>query len=119
MTLGTLRTFLLSIILALAAVSPMRAQWIPLNPVVGVQQQSDGARIALKTGYLHLRVCTDSIVRVVYSLEAAVPDRPDFIICLIIALGLEGICPSFDARLRVRRNISVGWMPLGQRSVHL
>jgi alpha-D-xyloside xylohydrolase len=80
MKLHTLHLFLLPIILLLAAASPARAQWIPLNPVVDVQQQSDGARIILKTGYLQLRVCTDSIVRVLYSLEAAIPARPDFII---------------------------------------
>ncbi len=80
MKLATLRAFLLFMLLVLAAVLPGRAQWIPLNPVAGVQQQSDGVRIALKTGYLHLRVCTDSIVRVQYSLEADVPARPDFII---------------------------------------
>jgi alpha-D-xyloside xylohydrolase len=76
----TLRLFLLPMILLLATVLPASAQWFALNPVVDVQQQSDGAQITLKTGYLHLRVCTDSIVRVLYSLEAAVPARPDFIV---------------------------------------
>ena len=77
---GTLRAFLLYMIYVLATVLPVRAQWIPLNPVAGIQQQSDGVRIALKTGYLHLRVCTDSIVRVQYSLEGDFPARADFII---------------------------------------
>ena len=57
-----------------------RGQWVPINPVVNVQQQSDGALLQLQRGYLRFRVCTDSIVRVIYSLEANVPEHTDFII---------------------------------------
>jgi alpha-D-xyloside xylohydrolase len=57
-----------------------RGQWVPINPVVNVQQQSDGALLQLQRGYLRFRVCTDSIVRVIYSLEPTVPERADFII---------------------------------------
>jgi len=64
----------------MAAVLPVPAQWNPLNPVINVRQQPDGALITLKTGFLRLRVCTESIVRVVYSLEADIPTRPDFIV---------------------------------------
>jgi alpha-D-xyloside xylohydrolase len=80
MRLHRLRSFLLPVIFALAVVWPASAQWIPLNPVVDAKQQPDGALITLKLGYLRLRVCTESIVRVVYSLDAAVPARPDFIV---------------------------------------
>src|SRR5208283_550606 len=57
-----------------------RGQWVPINAVVNVQQQSDGALLQLQRGYLRFRVCTDSIVRVIYSLEANVPEHTDFII---------------------------------------
>src|SRR5271157_2101053 len=57
-----------------------RGQWVPINPVVNVQQQSDGALLQLQRGYLRFRVCTDSIVRVIYSLEATMPEHTDFII---------------------------------------
>jgi hypothetical protein len=67
-------------VLSLAMVRPALAQWTPLNPVVDAQLQPDGALITLKVGYLRLQVCTDSIVRVVYSLEATVPPRADFIV---------------------------------------
>lgn len=55
-------------------------QWTPLNPVVDVQQTPDGALIRLENGDLRLQVCTPSIIHVVYSLEAAVTPRPDFIV---------------------------------------
>jgi len=70
--------FSVFVILGLAVTA--RAQWNPLNPVTGFNQQPDGVLIALKTGYLRLQVCADSIVHVVYSLEPAVPQRTDFIV---------------------------------------
>ncbi|HEV3036579.1 MAG TPA: glycoside hydrolase family 31 protein [Candidatus Angelobacter sp.] len=73
LTLGVL-------LLVLASVSAADAQWIPLNPVKNVEQLPDGAEIRLETGYLRLQVCTDSIVRITYSLEATLPQRPDFMI---------------------------------------
>jgi alpha-D-xyloside xylohydrolase len=60
--------------------SPLAAQWIPLNPVAAVEQQPEGALIALKAGFLRFHVCTDSIVHVVYSLERTVPERPDHLV---------------------------------------
>jgi alpha-D-xyloside xylohydrolase len=65
---------------AFAAASPLAAQWIPLNPVASVEQQSDGALLVLKTGFLRFQVCSDSIVHVVYSLERTVPERPDYLV---------------------------------------
>lgn len=76
----TLRSLALAAVLSVAAAGSARAQWTPLNPVVEAQPQADGALIALKTGFLRFRVCTDSIVRVLYSLEATVPPREDFIV---------------------------------------
>jgi alpha-D-xyloside xylohydrolase len=68
------------LLLVLASVSAADAQWIPLNPVKNVEQLPDGAEVRLETGYLRLQVCTDSIVRVVYSLEATLPQRQNFMI---------------------------------------
>src|SRR5260221_7458985 len=56
------------------------AQWLPLNPVKSVEPQPDGAEVVLQTGYLHLQVCSESIVHIIYSLEREVPKRPDLII---------------------------------------
>jgi len=71
-------------LLCLAATSVLpgvaRAQWLAVNPVINVQQQPDGALLQLQRGYLRFRVCTDSIVRVIYSLEASVPEHSDFLV---------------------------------------
>ena len=71
---------LLPVIFFLSGMTPAEAQWIPLNPVIDAQQQPDGALITLKTGFLRLRVCTPSMLRVIYSLDAEVPARLDFIV---------------------------------------
>jgi alpha-D-xyloside xylohydrolase len=47
------------------------AQWVPLNPVVSTQQQADGVLFKMKAGTLKLQVCSDSIVRVLYSATAS------------------------------------------------
>jgi alpha-D-xyloside xylohydrolase len=73
-TRSTILPVLLSIV-ALAALA--QAQWIPLNPVVAVQQQPDGALFTLKTGALRLQVCSDSIVHVLYSPTASFATHPN------------------------------------------
>lgn len=55
-------------------------QWLPLNPVKNVESQADGALLVLENGYLRFQVCSDSIVRVTYSLEREVPKRIDFLV---------------------------------------
>ena len=47
---------------------------VPLNPVTGIQQRPDGALIELRKEFLRLEVCSDSIVRVVYSLRREIRD---------------------------------------------
>ena len=64
----------------LACSAALHAQWIPLNPVVGVQKQSDGAVFQMQSGVLRLQVCTDSIVRVRYSPTAAIPEKTDYVV---------------------------------------
>src|SRR5208337_70398 len=70
----------LSLAATLAYPGAARAQWVPANPVLSVQQQPDGALLRLQGGYLRFRVCTESIVRVTYSLEASVPEHTDFLV---------------------------------------
>jgi alpha-D-xyloside xylohydrolase len=75
-----LRLFLLGLLL-LPALSPMaHAQWNPLNPVTAVQQQSDGVLFTLKTGALKLQVCSDAMVRVLYSPASSFPQRQDHVV---------------------------------------
>jgi alpha-D-xyloside xylohydrolase len=57
-----------------------RAQWNPLNPVVSVAQQTDGAVFTLKTGTLRIQVCADSIIHVVYSPTSSFPADPGYIV---------------------------------------
>jgi alpha-D-xyloside xylohydrolase len=67
----------LAILLFMTAASPLKAQWVPLNPVASVDQQPDGVVLILQTGFLRFQVCSDSIVHVVYSIERDVPQRHD------------------------------------------
>jgi len=53
------------------------AQWTPLDPVLSLQQQGDGVLLPLKTGFLKIQICSDSIIRVRYALAATFPDGPD------------------------------------------
>jgi alpha-D-xyloside xylohydrolase len=64
----------------LAVSSGAGAQWLPLNPVKDVKQQSDGILLAMKTGTLRLQVCTDSIVRLTFAPGATIPDTPQYVV---------------------------------------
>ena len=57
-----------------------KAQWVPPDPVDAVEPQPDGVVLALQKGFLHLQVCSDSIVHVVYSPEWHLPEHPDFMV---------------------------------------
>jgi alpha-D-xyloside xylohydrolase len=61
-------------------ISLAEAQWTPRNPVTGVQQQPDGVVLTLQSGALKIQVCTDSIVRVLYSASATFPEPPDYVV---------------------------------------
>ena len=69
----------LPLFLALAAAG-LHAQWNAPNPVVGVERQSDGVLFKMQTGAMRLQVCSDSIVRVLYSPTSAFPERPEYVI---------------------------------------
>ena len=56
------------------------AQWTAMNPVKKVQQEADGAVFTMGTGTLKLQVCSDSVIRVLYSPTASFPKRPEYVV---------------------------------------
>src|SRR5271154_4267803 len=56
------------------------AQWTPLNPVKSFQNASDGIEFKMDSGTLKLLVCSESIIRVLYSPTNSFPNRSDYII---------------------------------------
>jgi alpha-D-xyloside xylohydrolase len=65
-------------LLVAAFASPALAQWEPRNPMTAVQPQTDGATFTMKTGTLRLRICSESIIHVLYSSTSSLPpSRPD------------------------------------------
>jgi alpha-D-xyloside xylohydrolase len=54
------------------------AQWNPLNPAQGIERRSDGVLFTMQTGLLRLEICSDSIVRVVYTPTSSFPDVKHF-----------------------------------------
>ncbi len=61
----------------LTVVASALAQWAPMNPVTGVQQQADGVVFTMKSGTLKVLICSDSIAHVLYSPSTAFPERFD------------------------------------------
>jgi alpha-D-xyloside xylohydrolase len=57
-----------------------RAQWAAMNPVTAVQQQTDGVLFTQASGTLKVQVCSDSVIRVLYSPTSTFPKRPDFVV---------------------------------------
>src|SRR5947209_16617597 len=73
------RSFLLLLMAVCCCCYPrlLHAQWTPMNPVRNVQQQADGAVFTMGTGTLKIQVCSDSIIRVLYSPTASFHKRTD------------------------------------------
>jgi alpha-D-xyloside xylohydrolase len=71
---------LIAVTIAVFSANAAHAQWTPMNPVRSVQQQSDGVLFSMGTGRLKLQVCSDSVIRVLYSATASFPKRPDFVV---------------------------------------
>ena len=69
---------LIASLLALAL--PALAQWTPANPVASFAKQADGIVFTMKTGTLKLQVCTDSIIRVLYSATPSIPEAQDYVV---------------------------------------
>ena len=60
--------------------SAAHAQWTAMNPVRKVQQVADGAVFSMGTGTLKIQVCSEAIIRVLYSPTASFPKRSDFVV---------------------------------------
>jgi alpha-D-xyloside xylohydrolase len=71
---------LASLAVAIAAPREARAQWTPLDPVVSVAQQADGALFTMQTGTLRVQICADSVIHIVYSPTSTFPDAPAYIV---------------------------------------
>src|SRR6266566_1724211 len=76
-----LRTLFLYLI-PLVAFFPVasQAQWNPLNPIRSVQKNSDGVTLLLEKGALRFQVCTDAMVRVLYSPEREFPKVAEYVV---------------------------------------
>ena len=56
-------------------------QWSALMPVKTINRQTDGIDAVFESGaVLRLRVCTDSMIHVLYSPRADIERRPDFVV---------------------------------------
>jgi alpha-D-xyloside xylohydrolase len=66
-----------TVLLSAAAI----AQWNPLNPVVFVKQQTDGAELALQSGTLQIQICSDSVIHIVLlpASPVAAPENLDIV----------------------------------------
>ena len=69
-----------SLLVLYFSVTALHAQWAPMNPVHNVQQQADGAIFTMGTGMLKIQVCSDSVIRVLYSPTATFPQRTDYVV---------------------------------------
>jgi alpha-D-xyloside xylohydrolase len=58
----------------------LHAQWTPMNPVRDVHQETDGALFSMGSGTLKIQVCSDSIIRVLYSPAASFPKQKDYVV---------------------------------------
>ena len=66
--------------LLFALTVPALGQWYGLNPVTAVGQRPDGVELKMQTGVMRLQICSDSIVRVLYSPTGAFPARKEFVV---------------------------------------
>jgi alpha-D-xyloside xylohydrolase len=66
--------------LLLFCASTASSQWIPANPVTGVEKQADGVVFTMQTGTLKVQICTDSIVHVIYAPVWPPPERTNYVV---------------------------------------
>jgi len=70
----------LLLFLFLVPACSVNAQWDSLNPVTGVEKQSGGVLFRMQSGVMRVEVCTDSIIRVVYSPTSLFPNRSEYVV---------------------------------------
>jgi alpha-D-xyloside xylohydrolase len=58
----------------------IRAQWNPLNPVQSVEKNADGVTLVLEKGALRFQVCSDSMLRVLYSAQREFPRVAEYVV---------------------------------------
>jgi len=75
-----LASLLIALFLSLFCASAAQAQWIAMNPVRKVQQETDGVLFTMGSGTLRVQVCSDSVIHVLYSATATFPKRADFVV---------------------------------------
>ena len=56
------------------------AQWSPLNSVVNFDQAADGVVFHMKLGLMKVQVCSDAVIRVMYSASSEFPNRKQYIV---------------------------------------
>jgi len=73
---------LVSALFLVTALFPIaiRAQWNPLNPVRSVQKDAGGVTVVLEKGALRFQVCTESMVRVLYSAQREFPKVAEYVV---------------------------------------
>lgn len=73
------RLFLIVVWIGMS-IATLNAQWTPMNPVKKVQQEADGVVFSMGTGTLKLQVCSDFVIRVLYSPTAPFPKKTDYVV---------------------------------------
>jgi alpha-D-xyloside xylohydrolase len=73
-------SFLGGLFICLFCATAAHAQWHAMNPVQKVQQEPDGVLFTMGTGTLKVQVCSDSVIRVLYSATATFPKRADLVV---------------------------------------
>ncbi len=73
-------SFLAGLALCLVCATVAQAQWTAMNPVKKFQQQPDGVLFTMGTGTLKVQVCSDSVIRVLYSATDSFPKREDYVV---------------------------------------
>lgn len=67
-------------VLAFCLAATSSAQWNPANPVIALTQEKDGVLFTMKTGVLKFQVCSERLVRVLYSPSSSFSKRPDYVV---------------------------------------
>jgi alpha-D-xyloside xylohydrolase len=73
--------YLIAVLFSNVLLAPKaNAQWTRRNPVESVQQQPDGAWFVLASGNLKVEVCSDTVIRVLYSATSSFPPKPNYVV---------------------------------------
>src|SRR5579862_2860925 len=71
----------LLLLMATAVISPrVAAQWNSLNPVQSLQKDEAGVTLNLERGALRFQVCTETIIRVLYSPKHEFPNVAEYVV---------------------------------------